>query len=132
MLNQTPADHPDLAQTVAPKPRRLRSGPWSKQQLAMFAYMVGSGFPGTQIAEIMGCETNSVANACKRYGLQLARRRNRDEVVPVVISKETAAVLEDAALLRGISRKVLIERLLAALGDDEEQTLIDNVLDDQN
>lgn len=71
-----------------------------------------------------------MANACKRFGLRLSRRRNGDIVIPAVISKETAAVLEDAALLRGITRKVLVERLLAALGEDEDQVLIDNVLDD--
>lgn len=129
MLDQTPATHPDLARGAA-VPRRPSGHRWGRGTLVQFGYMVGLGFSGPQIGAIIGCTTASVANACRRHGVQLARRRNWDVVQPVTLSKETAEVLDGAAAMRGITRQVLIERILVVLGEDEDLVLIDNVLDD--
>ncbi|CAA0096876.1 Uncharacterised protein [Starkeya nomas] len=102
---------------------------WSRRTLVSFGYMVGLGFNGPDIENVLGCSSASVANACKRYGIKLHRRRNGDSCVPAVINKKTRAALDDAAAVRDISRAELVERLLAIVGD-EGPAFVDGILDD--
>ena len=62
--------------------------------------------------------------------LTMSRRRDGFIIVPAVLSKETAAVLEEAAYMREIKRKE-IERVLALIGVEGEGFLA-NILDDMN
>lgn len=123
-----PFDHPDLA----PVPTPRRAGPqyqWSKAKVAALGYMVGLGFSGRQIADVIGCGVPSVSNACSRYHLNLNRRRDGSVVIPAQISKEAAQVLDEASATRAIRRKELVERLIMAISE-EGLSFIDNVLDE--
>ena len=125
-------DHPHLAPTPGPSSAPGRQGPsyhWDKTKVACLGYLVGLGFSAPQIAEVMGCSQSAVANACSRYRLTMNRRRDGSIVIPAVLSKETAAVLEESAYLRAIKRKELVERVLALIGAEGEG-FVANILDD--
>lgn len=128
----THADQHTVAPTSTEPPVRASPGTgrwWPRRALVEFGYMIGLGFTGPDIEGVMGCSSASIANACKRYGIKLHRRRNGDSVVPAVVNKQTRAALDDAASIRGISRTELVERVLAVLGE-EGPAFVDGVLDD--
>ena len=130
MLKQTPFDDPNLMPNVAPKPGRRRAGRnWNNATLVHFGLMVGLGFSGKQIGDVIGCGTNAVANATKRYGVQLARRRTGETVLPIAVSKSAGTVLDDAAAIRCVTRTELVERLISLIGEEGPQ-LVDSILDD--
>lgn len=114
MLDRTTA----VAPTSAPALRRRPGHQWTKREIAQFGYFVGKGLTGPDIMDVLDISsTAAVANACTRYGLTLAHRRNGDRVVSVVVTKAARAGLDEAAAVRGLTRAALIEKLVNTIGE---------------
>ena len=102
---------------------------WPRRKLVEFGILIGQGLTGPDIGELLGCSQSSVANACKRHGVHLARRRNGDSVMTVVIDKRTRAALDGAAAARTITRAQMVELVLSTIGEEGPE-FVDGVVDD--
>lgn len=98
----------------------IRKSRWTGERIDRLGFLIGLGWNAERIAKdpIIASTPNNVHRQAQRFGLSFLGARVKPAYTAFGI----------AAKKRGITEKMLIDKLLAEI--DAEPNLIDNILDD--
>ncbi len=99
---------------------------WTAERIARLGFLIGLGWEAKRVAEdpLIVSTPNNVHRQAQRFGLAF----RAVPVSPLRLPPEAVELYDAAAAKRGLTREALIRLLLVVAAED--QTLLDNILDD--
>jgi hypothetical protein len=99
---------------------------WTAERIARLGFLIGLGWEAKRVAEdpLIISTPNNVHRQAQRFGLAF----RAVPASPLRLPPEASELYEMAAAKRGLTREALIRQLLVVAAED--QTLLDNILDD--
>jgi hypothetical protein len=99
---------------------------WTNERVARLGFLIGQGWDAKRVAvdPLIASTANNVHRQAQRFGLAFRDAPGNGLRLPC----EAGALYDQAAAKRGLTREALIRLLLLTAAED--QSLIDNILDD--